>query len=68
MLKVIAAAATVAVVAGLTLAGAAHAAPKGGGWGGLTLNGTNPTGQTGIAGPVQVIGLVLPNGVAVSVR
>ncbi len=68
MLKVISAAALIAATAGLALGGAAHAAPKGGGWGGLSLNGTSLKGQTAIAGSVQVVGLVLPNGAAVSVR
>ena len=68
MLKVISAAAMIAVTAGFALVGAAHAAPKAGGWGGMSVNGTSLKGQTAIAGSAQVVGLVLPNGAAVSVR
>jgi len=60
MLKVISAAAVIAVTAGFALVGAAHA--------GMSVNGTSLKGQTAIAGSAQVVGLVLPNGAAVSVR
>lgn len=68
MLKVVSAAAVIAMTAGFALVGAAHAAPKGGGWGGISVNGTSLKGQIAVSDPVQVVGLVLPNGAAVSIR
>ena len=62
MLKVVCAAAVIAATTALAFTGAAHARA------GLSLNGTSLNGQTAVAGPIQVAGLVLPNGVVVSVR
>jgi hypothetical protein len=69
MLKVISAAALIAATAGLALIGAVHAAPSTKGQqGGISVNGTSLKGQTAVSGSAQMVGLVLPNGAAVSVR
>lgn len=62
MLKVVCAAAVIAATAALAFTGAAHARA------GISVNGTSLKGQTAVSGPIQVAGLVLPNGVAVSLR
>ena len=60
MLKVVCAAAVIAATAALALTGTAHA--------GMSVNGASLKGQTLVAGSSKVVGLVLPNGVAVRVR
>ena len=74
MLKVVCAAAVIAATAALAFTGAAHARAKGDDSGGgnmdpgISVNGTSLKGQTLVAGSSEVVGLVLPNGAAVSVR
>jgi hypothetical protein len=60
MFKVVCTAAVIAVTAALALTGTARA--------GMSVNGTSLKGQTLVAGSSEVVGLVLPNGAAVSVR
>lgn len=62
MLKVVCTVAVIAATVALAIAGTAHARA------GLSLNGTSLNGQTAVAGPIQLSGLVLPDGVAVSLR
>ena len=62
MLKVVCTVAVIVATAALAIGGTAQARA------GLSLNGTSLKGQTAVSGPIQVAGLVLPNGVAVSLR
>ena len=62
MLKVVCTVAVIVATAALAIGGTAQARA------GISLNGTSLNGQMVVVGPLQVAGLVLPNGVAVSIR
>ena len=64
MLKVFSAVALVAATVSLALVGSDTARASDG----IISNGTSLKGQTTVVSSAQVVGFVLPNGVAVSVR